>query len=133
VGAHSGAVFVGLGDVVGTDRDQSAVADFEFAMELHESFRLPAVLRLEPSATQHEDHRMLPLQIGQLPPFRGVVESSWSGKTAPGTMSNRMRISLVGCSVCSQVSMAGRRPSANQNRRSVEMSPARCQSRFRGG
>jgi hypothetical protein len=42
-------------------------------MELHESFRLPAVLRAEPSATQHEDHRMLPLQIGQLPPFRGVV------------------------------------------------------------
>jgi hypothetical protein len=29
---------------------------------LHDSFRLPAVLRAEPSATQHEDHRMLPLQ-----------------------------------------------------------------------
>src|SRR4051794_9783441 len=38
-----GAAFVGLGDVVGTDRDQSEVADFEFAMELHECFRLPAV------------------------------------------------------------------------------------------
>ena len=132
MGAHSGAVFVGLGDVVGTDRDQSAVADFEFAMELHESFRLPAVLRAE-SLTQREDHRMLPLQIGQLPPFRGVVGEFVVGEDGARHDVGSHANFLGGCTVCSQVSMAGRRPSANQNRRSVEMFPARCQSKFRGG
>jgi hypothetical protein len=49
-------------------------------MELHESFRLPAVLRAEPSATQHEHHRMLPRMLPLQSPCKGQVRrfAVWS-------------------------------------------------------
>ncbi len=53
-------------------------------MELHKAFRLPAVLRAEPSAAaEDEDHRMLSLQFGELPALRGMVGKLIVGKDGP--------------------------------------------------
>jgi hypothetical protein len=73
VGANSGAIFIRLGNVVGADGDEAAIADFEFTMELNKSFRLPAVFGAEATAAENENHRMWSLQFGELPTFRGVV------------------------------------------------------------
>jgi hypothetical protein len=63
VGADSGAVFVGLGDAVGADGDESTVAYLHLAMELDEELRLTAILGAEASAAQDEHHRVLSLQL----------------------------------------------------------------------
>jgi hypothetical protein len=73
VGADSCAIFSRLGDVVGADRDQPAIRDLEFTMELNQPFRLPAVLWSVTPATEDEDQGVLSLQFGELPVFRGVV------------------------------------------------------------
>ena len=41
VGTDSGAIFIRLGDVVGANRDQPAIADLELTMELNKPF-MPA-------------------------------------------------------------------------------------------
>src|SRR5579863_2222514 len=61
VGANTGAILIRLSDIVGADRDQPAIGNFELAMELHQPFRLPAILGAEPSAAEHDNHRMLRL------------------------------------------------------------------------
>ena len=65
VGADPAAVLIRLRDVVGADRDQPAVADLEFAVELDQPFRLPAVLGAEAPAAEDEDQRVLSLQLGE--------------------------------------------------------------------
>jgi hypothetical protein len=85
VSADPRAIFAGLGNVVGADCDQPTIGNFEFTVELNESFRLPAVLGTETSPAEDEDHWMLSLQIGELPMFRSVIgklvvgeRSSWN-------------------------------------------------------
>jgi hypothetical protein len=73
VGADSAAIFIRLSDIVGADRDQPAIGDLKLAMELDQAFSLPAVLWAVASAAQDDDHRMLPLQFGELPPPGGMV------------------------------------------------------------
>jgi len=73
VSADTAAKFIRAGDVVGADRDEPAVADLELTMELNQPLRLPAVLGSITAAAQDEDHRILSLQLGELPAFRGVV------------------------------------------------------------
>jgi hypothetical protein len=46
MGAHAAAVFVGLGDIVGADRDQPAIADLDLAMQ-YVVARLTAAARPE--------------------------------------------------------------------------------------
>jgi len=55
------SVFVGLGDVVGADRDQPAIADLHLTMELQQAFGLTAVLRAKAAAAKDEHHRVVPL------------------------------------------------------------------------
>jgi hypothetical protein len=73
VGAHSAAIFIRLGDVVGADRDQPGVGNFHLAVELDQPLGLPAVLGAVTSTAEDENHGMLSLQLGELPAFRGVV------------------------------------------------------------
>jgi hypothetical protein len=83
VGANAGAVFIGLGDVVGADGDEAAIADLEFAMEFHKQFRLAAILRAETAAAEDENHGMWSLQLGELAMFAGVVGKFVVGEDGP--------------------------------------------------
>src|SRR5262245_47991753 len=67
VGAYSSAIFIRLSDVVGADRDQPAIGNLQLTMEFNQPFSLPAVLGAEPPATQDDHHRMLSLQLRELP------------------------------------------------------------------
>jgi hypothetical protein len=73
VGADSCAILIRLRDIVGADRDQPAIGNLEFTMELNQPFRLPAVLGSVTPAAEDEDHGVVSLQVGELPVFRGVV------------------------------------------------------------
>ena len=73
VGAYSAAIFVRLGDIVGADRDQPAIGNLEFTMELNQPFRLSAVFRSVTTAAEDEDQGVVSLQFGELPVFRGMV------------------------------------------------------------
>jgi hypothetical protein len=83
VGTDAAAIFIRLRDVVGANRDQSAIADLNLTMELDKSFSLSAVLGAVPSATEDENHRMLALQFGKLPALRGVVGQFVVGEDSP--------------------------------------------------
>ena len=83
MGPDSTAIFIGLRDVVGAYRNQPAIRDLEFAMELNKPFRLPAVLRAETSAAEDKNHGMLSLQCGELPAFRRVVGKLIVGEDGP--------------------------------------------------
>src|SRR5271165_5668293 len=85
VSAHSGAIFIRQRDIVGANRDQPAIGNLEFTMQLNQPFSLPAVLGTETSAAENQNHWMLPLKFGEPAVFRGVVgklivgeESSWN-------------------------------------------------------
>jgi hypothetical protein len=85
VGADSGAIFIGLSDIVGADRGEPAIGNLKLTMELNQQFSLAAVLGAETSAAEDENHGMLCLQFGELAAFRGVVgkfivgeDSSWN-------------------------------------------------------
>jgi hypothetical protein len=73
VGADSGAIFIRLGDIVGADRDQPAMGNLEFKMELNQPFCLSAVLGSVTPAAEDEGHGVVSLQVGELPVFRGMV------------------------------------------------------------
>jgi hypothetical protein len=73
VGANSTSKFIGLNDVVGSDRDQSAICNLELAVELNETLMLPPLLWAETAATEYENHWVLPLEFRELPAFCGVV------------------------------------------------------------
>jgi len=83
VSTGSSAIFTRLSDIVGADRDKPAIANLELTMELDKPFSLPAVLGAVTSAAENEDHWMLPLQLGELPTFRGVVGKLIVGEDGP--------------------------------------------------
>src|SRR5882672_2812475 len=68
VGIDSTAIFIRLSDIVGADCDQAAIANLDLTMELNKSFSLPPVFRAETSPAEDENHRVLSLQFGELPP-----------------------------------------------------------------
>jgi hypothetical protein len=61
MGADSGAKLVCLINVVGTDRDELAIANFDLTVELNQPLRLPAVLGSISAAAQDENHRVVAL------------------------------------------------------------------------
>ena len=73
VSAYSAAVFVGLGDVVGTDRDQPAVTDLHLTMELQQTFGLTAIFRAEGAAAEDNHHGILSLQLGEFSMLCGMI------------------------------------------------------------
>jgi len=83
VGVNSCAIFIRLGDIVGADRDQPAIGNLEFTMELNQPFRLPAVLGSVTPAAEDEDHGVLSLQFGEFSVFRGVVGQLIVGEDSP--------------------------------------------------
>jgi hypothetical protein len=50
VRANSSAVFIRLSNIVGANRDQPAISNLDLTMELHQPFRLTAILRAKASA-----------------------------------------------------------------------------------
>src|SRR5262245_38362498 len=50
MGADGATIFVGLGDIVGANRNQAAIANLDLTMKLNQAFMLPAVLRAVTSA-----------------------------------------------------------------------------------
>src|SRR6267142_4818701 len=70
---YSAAIFVRLGDIVGADRDQPAIAYLDLTMELQQTFGLTAILWTEAAATKHHHHRILSLQLGEFSMLPGVV------------------------------------------------------------
>src|SRR6266699_4342604 len=106
VGANAGAILIRLGDVVGANRDQPAIGNLQLTMECTKPFSLPAVLGAETSATEDEDHRMLSLQFGELPAFRGVVGKLVVGEYSPwNNVGSHMKSSTVGCASPGCISM----------------------------
>jgi hypothetical protein len=83
VSADSGAIFIRLHNVVGADRDKSAIANLNLTMEFKKQLGLPAVLRAETAAAEDEHHGMLALQLGELPVFRRVVGKFVVGEDGP--------------------------------------------------
>src|ERR1700738_3654619 len=81
--ADSSAVFIRLHNVVGADRDKSAIANLNLTMEFKKQLGLPAVLRAETAAAEDEHHGMLALQLGELPVFRRVVGKFVVGEDGP--------------------------------------------------
>jgi hypothetical protein len=81
--ADSCAIFIRLRDIVGADREQPAIRNLEFTMELNQPFRLPAVLGSVTPAAEDEDHRVLSLLFGELPVFRRVVGQLIVGEDSP--------------------------------------------------
>jgi len=81
--ADTGAILVRLSDVVGADRDKPAIGDFELAMQFNEALRLPAILGTIATAAENEDHRILSLQLGELPTRRRVVGKFVVGEKGP--------------------------------------------------
>jgi hypothetical protein len=82
--ADTAAIFVRLGNVVGADRDKAAIANFHLTMEFKKPFSLSAVLGAETAAAENEDHRVLALQLGELPVFPGVIRKLVVGEDSPG-------------------------------------------------
>src|SRR5271170_3932053 len=88
VGADPAAIFVRLGDIVGADRNQPAVGNFELTMELNQSFRLPAIFGAETTAAEDKNHRVWSLQVGELSAFGAMV-----GKLVVGEDGSRNDVS----------------------------------------
>ncbi len=98
VRADVGAKLIGLGDIVGADCDQPAIANLELAMEFHEQFRLAAIFRAESTAAENQNHGMLCLQLGELAMLAGVIGELVVGENGPrNNVSSHRKTSTVGC------------------------------------
>ena len=84
VSAYSAAIFVGLGDIVGADRDQPAIADLHLTMELQQTFGLTAIFWAEGAAAEHEHHGILSLQLGEFSMLRGMIAELIVGENGSG-------------------------------------------------
>src|SRR5262249_38051105 len=84
VRTNPAAIFIRLSDIVGADRDKSAIANLELTMKLNKPFGHPAILGAITSAAEDQDHWILPLQFGELPALRGVVGKLVVGEDSPG-------------------------------------------------
>src|SRR5262249_4747669 len=69
-------------------------------MKLDKPFGLPAVLGAVTPTTEDKNHWMRPLQFGELPAFRGVVEKLIVGEGSPrDDVGPHVNSSTVGCAV----------------------------------
>ena len=59
----AGAVLVRQSDIVGADRDQTAISNFHLTVQLDQEFGLPAVLGTKTSAAEYQNHGMRALQF----------------------------------------------------------------------
>jgi hypothetical protein len=59
MGADAHAKLVSLSDVIAADRDQAAITNFPFAMQLKQTFVLTPIPRAKSSASQYHNHWIL--------------------------------------------------------------------------
>jgi hypothetical protein len=59
LGADSCTILIRVRDIVGADRDQPAIGNLEFTMELNQPFRLSAVLGSVTPSAEDEDQGVL--------------------------------------------------------------------------
>jgi hypothetical protein len=66
----------------------TSATNFNLTMELNQPFSLPTIFGAATSAAEDENHRMLSLQLGELPALYGVVghvvgeDSPWNNVRA---------------------------------------------------
>ena len=63
VGTNPAATFIRLNDIVGADRDKSAIANLELTMKLDKPFGHPAIPGAITPAAEDQNHWILPLQF----------------------------------------------------------------------
>src|SRR5215469_7828098 len=98
VGTDSVAIFIRLGNVIGANRDQPAIANLEFTMKLNKPFMLPAVLWTVTAAAEDENHGMLSLQFGEPSTLRCVIGKLIVGEnSAWNHIRSHIKSSIVGC------------------------------------
>ena len=98
VGTNPAATFIRLSDIVGADRDKSAITNLELPMKLDQPFGLPAVLGAITATAKYQNHWMLPLQFGELPTFRGMVGKLIVGEGSPrNDVGPHVTYSTAGC------------------------------------
>src|SRR5437868_11892335 len=97
--ANSAAKFIGFDNIVGSDCDQAAICNLEFALELNEALVLPTLLRAETATTENKNHRIWPLEFRELPALGTVVgkliigeDSAWNN-----TISHLQNFSVCLC------------------------------------
>src|SRR6266851_4393416 len=78
--ADAVAVLIRQKHVVGTDGDEPGVTDFHLVMKLDQTLGLAPILRAESSPAKHQNHRIWPLKIGNLPTFARVIGQLIIGK-----------------------------------------------------
>jgi len=98
VRADSAAIFIRLRNIIGADRDQPAVGNFELTMELNQQFGLPAVFGAEAAAAEDKNHGMRSLQLGKLSALGGVVGKLVVGEDRScNDVSSHTKSSNLGC------------------------------------
>jgi hypothetical protein len=80
VGTYSAAIFIRLGNVIGADRNQSAIGNFELTMQLNQQFGLATVFGARASGAEDKPLGMLSLQLGELPAFGAVIGKLVAGE-----------------------------------------------------
>src|ERR1700732_5009163 len=78
--ANAAAVVIRREHVVGTDGDEAGVTDLHLAVKLHQTLGLAQIPRAESSATKHQDHGILPLQVRKVATFARVIGQLIIGK-----------------------------------------------------
>jgi hypothetical protein len=77
-------------------------------MQLNKPFSLPAVLGAKTSAAEDQNYWMLPLQLGELSAFRGVVGKLIVREDGPwNNVRSHRKSSTVGCTLTGHVSKLG--------------------------
>jgi hypothetical protein len=71
--ADRGAELAGLDDIVGRDCHDLGVGDRDLRVRGRQLEVLQVVLRAEVTSGEHEDQRVVPLQLAQPPPHFGVI------------------------------------------------------------
>ena len=90
------AIFVRLSDVVGADRNKAAIANLHLGVEFKKPVSLSTVLGAVAAAAEDKHHRMLALQLGELPAFRRVVGKFVVGENGSwNNVRSHMKLSSV--------------------------------------
>ena len=119
---YPAAIFDRLGDIVGADGDQPAIADLHLTMELQQTFCLTAIFWAEGAAAKDKHHRMLSLQFGEFAMLGGMVSQFIVGKNSPGYDVG----SHVKSSTCERAS-----DQASCGHKSITTSPSGCEQQIK--
>jgi hypothetical protein len=108
--ADAGTKLIRLDQVVGRDRHETAISDLHLVVELQQPFVLPPVPRTEAAAREHEDQRIVSLQLRKPTVHGAVVRERVIGKPRAGNDVRPQRRTLSMCRPASCTASSGVRP-----------------------